>query len=59
MKKGATIGPLVKYLKVKRKEIQEPSMSAKLSNRLIDHTMVCLEAIVGNFLKDIFALIFQ
>ena len=45
--KGATIGPLVKYLKIKRKEIEEPTMSAKLTNRLIDHTMSYLEAIVG------------
>jgi hypothetical protein len=45
--KGITIGPLVNYLNVKRKEIEEPTMSAKLSNRLIDHTMSCLEAIAG------------
>lgn len=53
---GTTIGPLVKFLKVKRKEAEEPTMSAKLSNRLIDHSMTCLEAIIGvsgdNFLRD-------
>lgn len=37
----------MKYLKVKRKEIEEPTMSAKLSNRLIDHTMSAFETIVG------------
>lgn len=54
--KGMTIGPLIKLLKVKRKEQEEPSMNAKLSSRLIDHTMVCLEAIAGvsggNYLRN-------
>lgn len=44
---GITIGPIVKYFKVKRKEIEEPTMSAKLTNRLIDHVMSCLEDIAG------------
>ena len=45
--KGSTIGPLVKYLKIKRKEIEEPTLSAEMSNRLIDHTMTFLEEIIG------------
>lgn len=45
--KGTTIGPIVKYFKVKRKETEEPTMSAKLTNRLIDHVMSCLEDIAG------------
>ena len=53
---GTTIGPLVKFLKVKRKEVEEPTMSAKLANRLIDHAMTCLEGVVGvsgdNYLRD-------
>lgn len=53
---GTTIGPLVKLLNVKKKEVEQPTMSAKLSNRLIDHTMTCLEGIVGvsggNYLRD-------
>ncbi|RNA14047.1 putative Na(+) H(+) antiporter nhx-9 isoform X1, partial [Brachionus plicatilis] len=44
---GTTIGPIVKYFKIKRKEIEEPTMSAKLTNRLIDHIMSCLEDIAG------------
>ena len=44
---GTTIGPVVKYFKIKRKEIEEPTMSAKLTNRLIDHVMSCLEDIAG------------
>jgi len=44
---GTTIGPLVKYFKVKRKDTEEPTMSAKLTNRLIDHVMSCLEDIAG------------
>ncbi len=44
---GTTIGPVVKYFKVKRKEDEEPTMSAKLTNRLIDHVMSCLEDIAG------------
>ena len=47
---------MVRFLKVKRKEIEEPTMSAKLSNRLIDHTMSGLESIIGingkNFLRN-------
>jgi sodium/hydrogen exchanger-like protein 3 len=46
-KKGSTIGPLVRYLKIKRKETEEPTMSAKLTNRLIDHLMSSFEAISG------------
>jgi hypothetical protein len=46
-KKGTTIGPLVKYLKIKRKEVDEPTMTAKLSIRIIDHAMTALEAISG------------
>lgn len=44
---GTTIGPIVKYFKIKRKEEEEPTMSAKLTNRLIDHVMSCLEDIAG------------
>ena len=44
---GTTIGPVVKYFKIKRKEDEEPTMSAKLTNRLIDHVMSCLEDIAG------------
>lgn len=44
---GTTIGALVKYLKIKRKEIEEPTASAKLTNRLIDNVMSTLEAISG------------
>ena len=42
-----TIGPLVKYLRIKRKEAQEPTMVAKSANRLIDHMMTTLELING------------
>jgi sodium/hydrogen exchanger-like protein 3 len=53
---GTTIGPVVKYFKVKKKEEQEPTMSAKLTSRLIDHVMSCLEDIAGiagkNSLRD-------
>jgi sodium/hydrogen exchanger-like protein 3 len=53
---GTTIGPVVKYFKVKRKETEEPTMSAKLTNRLVDHIMSCLEDIAGvagkNSLRD-------
>ncbi len=45
--KGTTIGPLVKYLKIKRKEVEEPTMSAKLTIRLFDHIMTALEIISG------------
>ena len=44
---GSTIGPVVKFFKIKRKNIEEPTMSAKLTNRLIDHVMSCLEDIAG------------
>ena len=44
---GSTIGPIVRYFKVKRKEVEEPSMSAKSANRLIDHVMSGLEDIIG------------
>lgn len=44
---GTTIGPVVKYFKIKRKDVEEPTMSAKLTNRLIDHVMSCLEDIAG------------
>lgn len=49
---GTTIGALVKYLKIKRKEIEEPTASAKLTNRLIDHVMSSLEVIVGKSGKN-------
>jgi hypothetical protein len=45
--KGTTIGPLVKYLRIKKKEEEEPTMSAKLTNRLIDHVMSAFEDITG------------
>lgn len=44
---GTTIGALVKYLKIKKKETEEPTASAKLTNRLIDHVMSSLEVITG------------
>jgi hypothetical protein len=44
---GSTIGPVVKYFNVKRKEEEEPTMSAKLTNRLVDHTMTFLEDVIG------------
>jgi sodium/hydrogen exchanger-like protein 3 len=44
---GTTIGPLVKLFKVKIKEEETPTMSAKLTNRLVDHIMSCLEEIAG------------
>ncbi|CAF0955513.1 unnamed protein product, partial [Brachionus calyciflorus] len=44
---GTTIGALVNYLKIKRKETEEPTASAKLTNRLIDHVMSSLEVISG------------
>ncbi len=37
----------MKYLQIKRKEIQEPTMVAKLGSKMIDHTMTALEAISG------------
>ena len=46
-KKGSTIGPLVKYLKIKRKEAEEPTLKAEITNRLVDHTMTFLESVVG------------
>ena len=49
---GTTIGALVNYLKIKRKEIEEPTASAKLTNRLIDHVMSSLEVIIGNSGKN-------
>ncbi|UJR27956.1 hypothetical protein I4U23_009214 [Adineta vaga] len=53
---GITIGPLVKCLNVRRKQIEEPTMSAKLTNRMMDHVMTCLEEISGsggsNSLRD-------
>ena len=45
--KGSTIGPIVRYFKVKQKEEEEPTMSAKSANRLIDHLMSGLEDIIG------------
>ncbi len=47
IKKGTTIGPLVKYLNIKRKEVEEPTMTAKLSIRIVDHAMTALEVISG------------
>jgi solute carrier family 9 (sodium/hydrogen exchanger), member 3 len=59
---GTTIGPLVKYFKIKQKEFEEPTMSAKLTNRLIDHVMSCLEDIAGvqgkHSLRDKLILLF-
>ncbi|CAF3974040.1 unnamed protein product [Rotaria magnacalcarata] len=53
---GITIGPLVKLLNVRRKQVEEPTMSAKLTNRMMDHVMTCLEEISGsggnNSLRD-------
>jgi sodium/hydrogen exchanger-like protein 3 len=40
---GTTIGPIVNYFKIKKKE--EKSCAAVLANRLIDNTMSCLEEI--------------
>ncbi|CAF1162501.1 unnamed protein product [Rotaria magnacalcarata] len=44
---GTTLGPLVKLLNVRRKQIEEPTMSATLTNRMMDHVMTCLEDIAG------------
>ncbi|UJR27571.1 hypothetical protein I4U23_008852 [Adineta vaga] len=44
---GTTLGPLVKLLNVRRKHIEEPTMSATLTNRMMDHVMTCLEDITG------------
>ncbi|CAF3363966.1 unnamed protein product [Rotaria sp. Silwood1] len=44
---GTTLGPLVKLLNVRRKQIEEPTMSATLTNRMMDHVMTCLEDMVG------------
>ncbi|CAF3308830.1 unnamed protein product [Rotaria socialis] len=53
---GITIGPLVKLLNVRRKQVEEPTMSAKLTSRMMDHVMTCLEEISGsggnNSLRD-------
>ena len=46
--KGITLGPLITYLKIKRKEDEEPTMYAKMTNRLIDHTMSALESVIGH-----------
>ena len=45
--KGTTIGPVVQFLRVKRKETEEPTMSATLAKRVLDHTMSLLEDILG------------
>ncbi|CAF1186943.1 unnamed protein product [Adineta ricciae] len=44
---GTTLGPLVELLNVRRKQIEEPTMSATLTNRMMDHIMTCLEDIAG------------
>ncbi|CAF0800571.1 unnamed protein product [Rotaria sordida] len=44
---GTTLGPLVKLLNVRRKQIEEPTMSATLTNRMMDHVMTCLEDVAG------------
>lgn len=44
---GTTIGALVQWLNVKRKEDEEHTMSAKLTNRLIDHVMSAFEELTG------------
>lgn len=45
--KGSTIGPIVKYFEIKCKEFEEPTMIAKLSNRMVDYIMSCLEDLSG------------
>lgn len=37
----------MKYLNIKRKEAEEPTMTAKLANRLLDHLMTALESVIG------------
>jgi solute carrier family 9 (sodium/hydrogen exchanger), member 3 len=44
---GTTVGPIVQWLNIKRKEEEEPTMSAKLTNRLIDHVMSAFEELTG------------
>ncbi|CAF1449675.1 unnamed protein product [Adineta steineri] len=44
---GTTLGPLVKLLNVRRKQIEEPTMSATLTHRMMDHVMTCLEDVAG------------
>ncbi|CAF0803356.1 unnamed protein product [Adineta ricciae] len=44
---GTTLGPLVELLNVRRKQMEEPTMSATLTNRMMDHIMTCLEDIAG------------
>ncbi|ODM98826.1 Sodium/hydrogen exchanger 3, partial [Orchesella cincta] len=44
---GITIKPLVCWLKVKRAEKRKPTMNERIHERLMDHTMVVLESIVG------------
>jgi hypothetical protein len=34
-------------LNIKRKEVEEPTMTAKLSIRIVDHAMTALEVISG------------
>ncbi|CAF0976003.1 unnamed protein product [Didymodactylos carnosus] len=55
---GTTLGRLVKLLNVRQKQNEEPTMSATLTNRLMDHVMTCLESVSGvtgtNSLRDKF-----
>ena len=44
---GSTIGPIVKYFKIKLKEEEEPSIPAKLGSAVIDNLMSSLETIAG------------
>jgi solute carrier family 9 (sodium/hydrogen exchanger), member 3 len=44
---GTTMEPLIKYFKIKRKQIEEPTMSVKLTSRFIDHMMSFMEIVGG------------
>jgi hypothetical protein len=45
--KGTTIGPLVKLLKIKKKEDGMPTIKAIMCNDLMDNVMISVEAIAG------------
>jgi solute carrier family 9 (sodium/hydrogen exchanger), member 3 len=42
---GTTIGPLVKFLQIKRKQNENSTMTAKLTSRMIDHLMTAISDI--------------
>lgn len=45
--KGITISPIVKYLRIKKKQNEEPTELAKLSYRAAENIMVAFEIING------------